>query len=266
MKKINTMFYKAVIIIAMFITSSAISAQQSQVAPKNNNSPYSLAQIKQHLKTAYREDIKRKDTLRRWDLDVLTYDISTSNKVLNETEKQIFVNKFKKYGKIIGIKTKRKKRGIANIQMIFTDNFLRTIQHSKLRNMFFGAITQASVNRIIAGLKRANLTSYGVQWSFKSPKVNRTYILSEVSEELRKYLEKRADYAVFDVFAMRWSSRQSNIIKPSILNNTESKNIQLQPIDRYYLEVLYSDKVHYGMEMSKAIDIMANYIYKKLGE
>lgn len=249
------------LLITQFLFAVFTQAQAS-------NNAYALEQITRHLNTVYSEDLKREDGLRRWDMATLTYDVATSEKALTETEKQVFFKQFEKYGKIVGIDVERNRQaGKTDIVLIFTNDFHRTVRNPNLRRPLFGGLTQKSVNKIIADFKKEGRTSYGVQYSIKSHKIDREYSLSQTSKDMRKYLEQWSDYVVFNSFAVRWWSRRSNVIKPSIFNRQKNKqNIKLHPIDRYYLEVLYSDKVHYGMEMKQAIKIMANEIYKKLEE
>jgi hypothetical protein len=252
---------------------------------KQKKSPYSLELIEKHLREIYKGNIEEKIGLQRWEVDELAYFIShhdDNNPAIDESEKNIFRKKFKKYSEITGIKVREELHKIGNVVIIFAKDFFRAISNPPIQRMLFGKRTKEKYQEIYEKFKNNKSSSYvyGVSYAIKSDKINRTYVLFQINEEDKNYLDLWADYIVYSILIPRSGVGNidglSNVIEPSILNIKRPKSkyynqlIQqnkkdFQPIDRYLLEALYSDKIYYGMPMEKAIPIMSKFIYHKLG-
>ena len=233
-------------------------------------SPYTLEQIEEHLRTIYQFDMEQKKGLRRWQVPVLKYYIGTYKKALNNEEKDFFRQKFKDYAAITGLKVRETvPNEPRNVLLVFTPDFYSTISIPYIRKLLFGNRSDAVFESAIAAFKKNNLTSYGVQYSIQSDHINREYVLIEIDAKDRKNLQAWSTFIVFDTFAIREGGKKSNIIQPSLFNvkpdYRHKQAWQLQAIDRYFLEALYSEQVRYGMPIEAAISIMAPYIHQRLG-
>ena len=256
-------------------TQSSATAQTHQQSNQYGQSPYSLEQIEEHLRQIYAADLQAQEGLMRWEVPVMRYAVGSYSKALVENDKAIFRDKFQKYGDMVGIKTVEiGGNNWRNVLIIFTENFLRSIKEKEMRRILFNSPSDDRFTQIEQQFKDSGQTSYGIIFAHQSDQINKLYGLHEIEPQDRPYLDVWADFIVFNSFIPRKRGYLSNKIMPSIFNYIQSdpnilrkeRKVEgiLQPIDRYFLEALYSDQIYYGMPVSDAISIMSQFIYQKL--
>lgn len=249
--------------------SFSIGAENVQ----KSKSPYTLEQIENHLKQLYKYELKRKGLLSKWDLPRIKYYVSGTNTAKpNKQQTKIIDDTFAEFSKIINIpienhRQKSKVSRGSNISIILTEDFYQTIRRPAIRRLFFPYRTDKSFEKSLSNFKKTGRTSYGVIYNVEGSKViNKTYVLDEVDEGMRKHYREATLFGLYEIFLPRASAPQSDVIRPSIMNmGARVKYSKLFPIDIALLKVLYSDAVQYGMPVEKAIPIMSKAIYLKLG-